>query len=89
MDHQGNYLERAMMRMNLHGEAVPGLPLVEIVGRSRVLIENHCGINCYTDSNIHINSRLGTIQVMGDKLLLAKVTKDCLVITGIIYAISF
>lgn len=88
MSRQGKILERAMLGMNLYGEALPGLPLVEIVGKRRVLVENHCGINCYTDSEIHINSRIGIIRVGGEELLIAKVTKEFLVITGIINTVT-
>lgn len=89
MQQQGEYLERAMMGINLYGESLPGLPLVEVVGKCRVLIENHCGVNCYTDCEVHINSQLGVIKVTGDKLLLAKVAKECLVIKGAIHTVSF
>ena len=88
MKRQGKALERAILGLHLHGEALPGLPLVEIVAKRRVLVENHCGINCYTDSEIHINSRLGTIRVCGEGLSLAKITKEFLVITGIVNTVT-
>lgn len=85
----GKYLDRMMLGAGLKAEALPGLPLVEMVGKRRVLIENHNGVNCYTENEIHVNSRLGDIRIVGEKMSLVHMTKDCLVITGYINGVSF
>ena len=89
MQHQRKQFEHAMLKANLPGETLPGMPLVEIFGKRRVLIENHSGVNCYTETEIHINSKLGCVQIFGDRLQLARVSKECLVITGDIHKVIF
>ena len=85
----GNFLERTMLSLQLQGEALPGVPLVEIIGKQRVLIENHNGVNCYTDREVLVNTIIGNIQIYGAKLSLNIMTKDTLVITGKIDSVAF
>ena len=88
MQQQGEYLERAMMGINLHGESLPGLPLVEVVGKCRVLIENHLGVICYGNCDIKISVRYGTICIQGFGLQLVNMTHQQLIITGQIDSVS-
>lgn len=88
MNNKGKYLNRAFLNAELYGETLPRLPLVEMLGRCRVLIENHCGIDCYSEGEIRVNSRLGVIRISGDQLCLNKASKDSLIITGKIWCIS-
>ena len=58
------------------------MPLIEICGFHRALIENHIGILVYTQEKICVKVRLGVIIVTGNNLLLRKISKDQLVICG-------
>ena len=58
------------------------VPLIEIYGDNRLLIEHHMGISCYTDKEILIKVRKGYIVICGDKLDLRKMSKDKLVVAG-------
>lgn len=89
MSGDGKFLNRAMMSMQLPAESFPRLPLVEVIGKCRILIENHCGVNGYCESEININSRLGMIRVTGEGLCLAKVSRESLVIVGQIQCVTF
>lgn len=75
-------LERVVMGADLPGEAVPGVPLIEIAGENRVLIENHKGVTGYSSTMICIKVSYGIIQVKGNDLMLARMTKQLLTITG-------
>ncbi len=75
-------LERAIMGADLPGEAVPGLPLVEIMGEHRVLIENHRGVVGYGCTEICVKVKFGVIKVCGDGLMLSRMTKQQLIISG-------
>lgn len=76
--------ERAMMGADLPGEAVPGLPLVEIFGEHRVLIENHKGVIGYGCSEICVKVKFGVLKISGNSLTLSRMTKQQLVISGTI-----
>lgn len=76
-------------QMDLPGESLPGEPLVEIIGTSRVLIENHCGVYLYGREQIGVRIKFGQILVCGACLELRCMTKDQLIISGKITGISF
>ena len=82
------FWERLMIGADLPGEAVPKLPLIEIAGEHRVLIENHKGVIGYGDNEICIKVKFGCIKVCGNQLMLSKLTKQQLVISGFIDSVS-
>ena len=69
-------------RSDISGECVPVMPLIEIVGHCRVLVENHLGVCAYSREKIHIKVRDGIICVNGECLELAKMNRNQIVITG-------
>ena len=73
---------------DLPDEPIPGRPLVEIIENRRVLIENHQGVNEYGASLIQVKVKFGTICVAGCKLELARITKEQLIINGIIECVT-
>ena len=67
---------------------LPGQPLVEIAGESRVLIENHLGVTQYGRECIRVKVKFGQVCVSGSHLELARMIKGQLVISGRIDAVS-
>lgn len=67
---------------DLPDEALPGLPLVEIAGNRRVLIENHLGVIGYGSQRICIKVKKGTVTVCGCHLELQRMTRSQIIITG-------
>lgn len=65
-----------------------GVPLVEICDQKRVLIENHQGIALYTCEEIRVKVNYGCITVCGERLKLAKMSREKLVITGKIGSVN-
>jgi len=63
------------------------LPIVEIAGEKRVLVENHCGVAAYQKDEILIRVPFGMLCVNGSCLVLKHMTKDQLVISGRIDAV--
>ena len=88
MDRRKNSLTKWTVGSQLPMLALPGRSLIEIVGCSRVLIENHRGIIGYEDHEILIRVRYGCICITGKHLKLAKMCKGKLVITGNISAVN-
>jgi sporulation protein YqfC len=66
----------------------PALPLVEIVGSRRVLIENHRGVAAYGSNEIIVRGNTGYIRILGEKLILARMTNQQLVICGRIHGVE-
>lgn len=88
MERPRRMMERLVDSADLSGEAIPGLPLVELSGDRRVLIENHRGVTEYSRERIGIRVRYGQVLVCGCGLELARMSKEQLVILGRIDGIT-
>ena len=66
----------------------PGLPLIEIIGNKRVLIERHRGVLVYDANKIYIQVSGGKICICGSDLMLAKMSKEQLVVVGQIHSVN-
>lgn len=88
MDRHKGIVRRVTQSMNLMSDAVPGLPLVEIAGEHRVLIENHKGIVKYAVDEIIVRVPFGYFRVIGEKLKLLQMTDARLVIGGSIQGVE-
>ena len=75
-------MERLRNAAALPDEPLPGLPLVEIAGQQRVLIENHRGVVEYGPQTIRVKVKFGQICISGTGLELARMTKGQLIISG-------
>ena len=67
---------------DLHGESIPGVPVVELAGNRRVLIECHGGVTQYSREMICVKVSYGHVCVIGRNLELTLMTKMQLVISG-------
>ena len=82
MKGQGNLLRRLAEQTSLGGQPLPGLPIVEIAGDGRVLIENHQGIREYEGDRICVAVKYGLLRIEGSCLELAMMSGNQLVIIG-------
>ena len=57
-------------------------PLVEIIGKRRVLIENHSGITEMSNDRITASNDGGTIVITGKNLQLVMMSVDQIVVAG-------
>ena len=73
---------------DLPAELIPGVPKLTLSGGSEVLVENHGGLKSYSRECIEVRSRNMTLQIRGEDLELASMTKAEIVISGIIVAIE-
>lgn len=88
MKQRKNLFDAFARSADLPTEAVPGLPLVEIAGERRVLIENHRGVTVYGCNMIHVKVSYGHLCICGRGLELAQMTRQQLVVTGTIDSVS-
>ena len=73
---------------DLPAELVPGVPKLTLSGGSEVLIENHGGLRSYSRDLIEVRGRNMLMQIRGEDLELAAMTKNDIVIQGIIVAVE-
>lgn len=88
MKQRRSLLERVITAADLDAELQPKLPLIEIAGEKRVLIENHLSVVQYSREQITIKVSYGCVQVKGKRLELAKLSREQLVITGCIDCVA-
>lgn len=88
MRQQGRWMERLLDGADLSGEALPNQPIVELFGDRRVLIECHGGVTEYTDTLIRVRLSYGQACISGCGLVLSRMTREQLVITGKIEAVQ-
>lgn len=68
-------------------DGMRGIPLVELLGQNRVLIENHLGVMAYSTEEICVRVKYGMLCVCGFDLQLTRMTKQQLLIAGCIQQI--
>lgn len=88
MKGRGNWMQKLAEGMELPAESMPGLPLVEIAGDRRVLVENHGGVCQYGPEQICVRVKYGIVSVRGRGLEIAKLSREQLVISGRIDCVS-
>jgi len=88
MGNKRSFIERMVTAVDLQDEPLPGLPLVEIAGERRVLIENHRGVMEYGTQTIRVKVKFGHICVCGSGLELSRMNRGQLVISGRVDAVQ-
>lgn len=73
---------------DLPAELMPGVPKLTLEGGSEVLVENHGGLKSYTPDCIEVRGGNLLLQIRGEDLELAAMTKTEIVIRGIIVAVE-
>lgn len=74
---------------NLPKDVVLGIPILTLIGKMELCIENYRGIIEYTDVLIRLQSKSGQIRVSGKRLQIEYYTNDEMKITGYIQSIEY
>ena len=77
-----NWVQRIADGADLASEPLPGVPVVELAGERRVLIERHGGVTEYSRDKICVKVRYGQVCICGCGLELTCMTRQQLVISG-------
>ena len=79
---KGYWLQKLADSADLSAEPLPGVPVVEVAGESRVLIERHGGVTEYSPERICVKVCYGQVCISGCGLELTCMTKAQLIISG-------
>jgi len=77
-----NLMQKLTDGADLPGELPPGVPVIEIAGECRVLIERHNGMTEYSRERICVKVCYGLVCICGMGLELAHMSQHQLVISG-------
>ena len=83
-----DFAAHVIAKSTANGTLKPGQPIVEIAGDRRVLIENHFGVKEYSREKIGVKVKYGLVCVCGCNLELIRMTKEQLIISGRIDAVT-
>ena len=75
--------------LELPKEIMLNLPLISLVGREEVTIENYKGILEYGEELVRIGTAAGVLRLTGSGLCLKQLSAECMVVTGRIEYLSF
>lgn len=79
---RGNWMQKLADGIDLPGELPPGVPVIEIAGDRRVLIERHSGMTEYSRERICARVCYGIVSICGSDLELTHMSREQLVISG-------
>ena len=88
MERKESLLERASQALELPGDALGGMPRIELLGDRELRMEAHKGILAYGDEEIQVSGGVFLIQIRGSGLELRAMTGLELLITGRIDSIQ-
>ena len=88
MEKTSGFWERLAARAELDTEPVPAQPIIEIGGDTRVLVENHRGVQAYCPEEIRIGLRFGQVRICGHNMVLTRMSREQLLIRGKIDTVS-
>lgn len=88
MKQHKNILQRLTESADLPAEPIPKMPLVELAGDRRVLIENHSGVCEYGTERIRVKLSYGHLCICGAGMELARMNHEQLIISGRIDSVT-
>ena len=83
-----NWLERTAERLDFPAEVVAGATRVTLTGADRVLVENHKGLLCCTETEVEVSCGHGMVRISGNNLLLRAMDAEMLLVTGRITGVA-
>ncbi len=89
MERKESLLERASQALDLPGDALAGMPRIELLGDRELRMEYHRGILAYGTEEIHISGGKLVVRVRGTGLELRSMNPAELLITGQILSLDF
>lgn len=84
-----NFIDKLSDTIKIPKDVLIGAPIITLIGKQEVCIENYKGITLYTPSQIKVLTKMGSLQVDGKKLEITYFTNDEMKINGTIHNISY
>ena len=75
--------------LELPKEIMLNLPLISLIGREEVTIENYRGILEYSEEVVRIGTAAGVLRLQGKDLCLKQLSAECMVVTGKVESLTF
>jgi len=76
--------EKIASALSLPGEIIMNVPLVSVMGKNEVNVENYKNLLEFTEEQIRINTTTGILKIEGRKLYIKRITSENILISGAI-----
>ena len=86
---KSNIKSRISDSLELPKEVILNIPVLKVVGKNDIYIENHKGIVEYSSELLRINSEIGIIKIVGKNLYIKEINREELFIIGEVNIIEF
>lgn len=86
---KASYLEQLSEHLSLPEDLLTGTPILNVMGRNQICLENYKGIIEYTGTIIKVQTKVGKITIEGEGLDIAYFTDDEMRISGLIHNIKY
>ena len=84
-----NIKNKLTSAFDLPKEIILNLPLISVIGKEEITIENYKGIIEYSEERVRLNTSCGVLKVEGKSLFLKKITTEYILITGNITLLEY
>jgi len=74
---------------DLPKEITLNLPIISMIGKEEVTIENYKGLIEYSEERIRFNTSCGVVKIEGKSLFLKKITTEYIIIIGSITNLEY
>ena len=75
--------------MELPKESILNLPLLTMLGREELFIENYKGIIEYSDETVRISTGIGVLKIEGRGLFLKSILPESITLMGTFTAVQY
>lgn len=75
--------------LELPKEVILNLPLLSLIGKEELTIENYKGIIEYSEDKIRLQTGAGILRIEGKNLFLQHMTSENMIVTGTILKLEF
>lgn len=76
------YLNILSSTLNLPSDILTGAPIITIIGKSEISIENYKRVIEYTDTNLKVVTNVGNILIQGKNIKITYFASDEMKVTG-------
>jgi sporulation protein YqfC len=83
-----SFMETTAEALELPADVIAGAPLIELVGKRELRMENHRGILSYGGEEISVSGGRILVRVKGEGLEISAMSPTSLLITGTIHSVE-
>ena len=83
------YLDMLSSTLNLPSDILTGAPIITIIGKGEISVENYKRIIEYTDKKIRILTSIGIILIQGNHLKISYFANEEMKITGRFHSMEY